>query len=111
MKRICYIFLSLILIPILTSCGKKTNEIPFDTLIESVEEDDLGWTTFKKYDYTEKDSGLLYRTYDVEGDYVLEISGRDKDSNPYSYKLTNTKTKESIDILEDDIIAFLGDDY
>ena len=91
----------------------KSDEIKFDTLIELVDEHQvsLDWKHFNKYIFTEKQEGLLYRTYDVEGNYILEISGKNLENKPFKFSLKNINTEESINILEDDIIMFLGDDY
>ena len=92
---------------------KKSNEISFDSLISIVEENgaNMNWKTFKKYKYTESQDGLIYRTYDVEGNYKLVISGKSLDKSPWSFTLENTKNGKYIDIISQDIVSFLGDDY
>lgn len=119
-KKLIAIFGIIILIVILILVGtiyskffKKSNEIPFDDLIEIVEKEgeSLTWDSFKKFKSEQTQDGLIYVTYDVEGDYTLTLSGKSLEKDPWAFTLKNTKTGRYIDIISEDIIVFLGDDY
>lgn len=103
------IFISIIC----TKFIRQSNEISFDDLIEIVEEEgtNLSWNSFKKYKSEQQQDGLVYVTYDVEGDYILTLSGKSLEKDPWAFTLKNTKTGKYIDIISEDIIVFLGDDY
>lgn len=112
---LCVIIIG-IMIFISIICSKfirQSNEISFDDLIEIVEEEgtNLSWNSFKKYKSEQQQDGLVYVTYDVEGDYILTLSGKSLEKDPWAFTLKNTKTGKYIDIISEDIIVFLGDDY
>ena len=111
MKKIFDLILVPILICfILVGCGQK-EVIGFDDLIDIQAKDEWTWDTFKKYTYTESESGLYYRYYNVEGSYRVVVSGRDVESTPFNFYLEDLTTNEKIDLKTEDIITFLGDDY
>ena len=68
-------------------------------------------SSFKKYKFEETQDALIYRTYDVEGDYNLVVSGKTLEKTPWAFTLKNLKTNKTIDIVSEDIIGFLGNDY
>lgn len=116
-KKSLIMVFSLLVLVIAIIIGLKffvfsNGEIPFDDLIDKVETaEEITWTTFNRFDHIDREDGLVYRTYDVEGNYVLELSGKTFKKDPWAYTLRNTKTGQSIDIISEDIIEFLGDDY
>lgn len=71
--------------------------------------DDLTWSDFDGYTFTEGGSGLYIKSYSVEGGYNLMIGGEGRETKPMYIYLTGNG-KQRIDIRYDSIDDFLADD-
>lgn len=71
--------------------------------------DDLTWSDFDGYTFTEGGSGLYIKSYAVEGGYNLMIGGEGRETKPMYIYLTGNG-KQRIDIRYDSIDDFLVDD-
>lgn len=88
---------------------KSGNLLTIDKVKELAKKgDDLTWSDFDGYTFTEGGSGLYIRSYAVEGGYNLMVSGTGRETKPM-YIYLSCEGKGKIDIRYDSIDEFLNE--
>lgn len=89
----------------------ETNTLSLnDVIMLSQYGQDLTWSDFEQYDYTEVGSGLYIRKYEIDGRFRLWIGGGGPDSDPmYIYLALADGFETRIDIRDGGTEAFIAE--
>ncbi|MBR5682362.1 MAG: hypothetical protein IKW96_03640 [Ruminococcus sp.] len=79
-----------------------------DIIALSAKKDDLTWSDFEEYNYTDIGSGLYIWQFCTNEGYTLKVGGGDLSEKPIYIKLFRDSTGESIDIRSNNVEEFLN---